>query len=50
MYTHTSETRDQLTPDDALQFLKDGNSRFRANLKANRDLLQQVNETSEGAF
>ena len=28
MYTHTSETRDQLTPTDALQLLEDGNSRF----------------------
>ena len=50
MYTHTHETRERLTPTDALDFLKDGNARFCANLKANRNLLQQVNETSEGQW
>ncbi len=32
----------------ALQILRDGNHRFVNNLKMNRNLLQQVNETSEG--
>jgi carbonic anhydrase len=50
MHTHTLETRDRLTPADALQILKDGNARFCSNLKANRNLLQQVNETSEGQW
>ena len=50
MYTHTRETRELLTPGDALQILVDGNARFCANLKANRNLLQQVNETSDGQF
>jgi len=50
MYTHNHETREKLTPSDALQILKDGNARFRANLKANRNLLQQVNETSDGQW
>lgn len=50
MYTHTKETQDTLTPDLALQILKDGNHRFINNLKANRNLLQQVNETSVGQF
>jgi carbonic anhydrase len=50
MHTHTQATRDALTPDDALQLLKEGNERFRSNLKANRDLLQQVNDTSEGQW
>ena len=50
MYTQTRETRDQLTPADALQILKDGNERFRSNLKANRNLLQQVNETRDGQW
>jgi carbonic anhydrase len=49
-HTHTQSTRDALTPEDALQILKAGNERFRSNLKANRDLLQQVNETSEGQW
>jgi carbonic anhydrase len=50
MYTHTHETREQLTPADSLQILKDGNARFCANLKANRNLLQQVNETRNGQW
>lgn len=50
MYTHTKEIRESLSPNDALQILKDGNERFSANLKANRDLLQQVNETREGQY
>src|SRR6187402_3978726 len=50
MRTHSKETQSSLTPDLALQILKDGNKRFLNNLKANRNLLQQVNETSEGQF
>ena len=50
MHTQTHETRDRLTPSDALDILRDGNSRFCANLKANRDLLQQVNETCDGQW
>lgn len=50
MYTHSKETQSNLTPDTALQILKDGNQRFINNLKANRNLLQQVNETSTGQF
>lgn len=50
MYTHTLESRDRLSPADALQILKDGNARFTANLKANRNLLQQVNETRDGQW
>lgn len=50
MHTHTKETQMGLTPDKALQILKDGNERFVSNLKANRNLLRQVNETSTGQF
>lgn len=39
-----------MTPAKALQFLKEGNLRFQNNLKANRNLLEQVNETAEGQF
>jgi carbonic anhydrase len=39
-----------MTPADALQILKDGNKRFCGNLKANRNLLQQVNETRDGQW
>jgi carbonic anhydrase len=50
MRTHSKETQASLTPDLAIQILKEGNERFMRNLKANRNLLQQVNETSEGQF
>jgi len=50
MRTHTKETQMALTSELALEILKEGNSRFVKNLKANRNLLQQVNETSEGQF
>ena len=40
--------RDALTPQLAIDVLRRGNERFVNNLKANRNLLQQVNETSEG--
>ncbi len=50
MRTQSKETQQHLTPDDAIRILKQGNDRFVNNLKANRNLLQQVNETSEGQF
>ena len=48
MKTLTREMRDALTPAMAIEVLRKGNERFLNNLKANRNLLQQVNETSEG--
>jgi carbonic anhydrase len=48
MRTHTKETQSQLTPATAIEILKEGNKRFVSNLKVNRNLLQQVNETSAG--
>lgn len=50
MRTQTKEIQTSLTPDKAFQILKDGNERFINNLKANRNLLEQVNETAEGQF
>lgn len=50
MRTHSKETQSKLTPDLAIQILREGNERFVNNLKTNRNLLQQVNETSEGQF
>ncbi|KAB5490725.1 MULTISPECIES: carbonic anhydrase family protein [Flagellimonas] len=50
MKTHTLETQATMTPKKAIQFLKEGNERFQNNLKANRNLLQQVNETKDGQF
>nr|AIA13676.1 Carbonic anhydrase [uncultured bacterium] len=50
MRTHTKDTQSTTTPEDALQFLREGNYRFVNNLKTNRNLLQQVNETRDGQF
>ncbi|MFD0799141.1 carbonic anhydrase family protein [Maribacter chungangensis] len=50
MKAHTKETQSSITPLKSLQFLKEGNQRFQDNLKANRNLLEQVNDTSEGQF
>jgi carbonic anhydrase len=47
MRTLTKELQDDITPKMALKLLKEGNSRFINNLKMNRNLLQQVNETTE---
>lgn len=48
MKTLTKQLQDALTPEMAVEILVKGNERFVNNLKANRNLLQQVNETSEG--
>ena len=50
MKAHTRETQATMTPQKSLQYLKEGNIRFQNNLKANRNLLEQVNDTSEGQF
>ncbi len=44
----TKEMLDNITPQSGLDLLKDGNKRFINNLKINRNLLQQANETSDG--
>ena len=46
--TLTKEMQDAITPEMALNLLKQGNHRFMNNLKANRNLLEQANETSDG--
>ena len=48
MKTLTKEMQSTITPSVALEILKDGNKRFVSNLKINRNLLQQANETSDG--
>lgn len=50
MRTYTKETQEELTPELAVELLKEGNARFVNNIKAHRNLLQQVNETSAGQF
>ena len=48
MKTLTKEMQTAITPAMALELLKDGNKRFVNNLKINRNLLQQANDTSGG--
>ena len=50
MRTLNKETQAHLTPRKAFEILSEGNKRFVSNLRFNRNLLQQVNETSEGQF
>jgi len=48
MKTLTKEMQTAITPAMALDLLKEGNKRFISNLKFNRNLLQQANDTSDG--
>ena len=48
MKTLTKEMQTAISPSMALELLKEGNKRFVNNLKINRNLLQQANETSDG--
>jgi carbonic anhydrase len=50
MKAHTQETQASTTPARALALLREGNERFVNNLKANRDLLAQANETRGGQW
>ncbi|MCC6989085.1 MAG: carbonic anhydrase [Acidobacteria bacterium] len=50
MKTHTLETQATITPTRALEILKEGNERFVSNLRINRNLLQQANETRDGQW
>ena len=48
MRTLNKELQNSITPAMAIDILKEGNNRFVSNLKVNRNLLQQANETSDG--
>lgn len=50
MRLHGREASKNLTPEMALQILREGNGRFVNNLKINRNLLEQVNETANGQY
>ncbi|MDQ3013931.1 MAG: carbonic anhydrase family protein [Acidobacteriota bacterium] len=50
MRTLTQEMQANMSPQDALEILKQGNQRFVNNLKANRNLLQQANDTRDGQW
>jgi carbonic anhydrase len=46
----TKSTQEQITPTAALQMLIDGNARFVQNKMIQRDLQEQIADTSEGQF
>ena len=50
MKTQSKESQAALTPATAIELLMAGNQRFQENLKANRNLLEQVNTTADGQF
>jgi len=50
MKAHTKETQAAMTPDAAIQLLKEGNNRFTASSMAERNLLNQVSDTSQGQY
>jgi len=50
MKTQTKIIQDSLSPKDAFNILVEGNKRFTANVKADRNLQTQVSETSTGQY
>ena len=50
MKAHTKESQNTMTPAKSLHHLKEGNARFQKNLKATRNLIEQVKDTGEGQF
>ena len=50
MKAHTKETQTSISPEKAIQLLKEGNNRFIENKAINRNLLDQVKATSLGQF
>ncbi|OAB80357.1 carbonic anhydrase family protein [Cochleicola gelatinilyticus] len=50
MKAQTKETQNQYTPQSAVEALKEGNKRFLNSTQVNRDLLNQVKDTSGGQW
>lgn len=50
MRTLNKEDQEKISPQQALEILRDGNKRFVQNLKMNRNLLEQVNLTRDGQW
>lgn len=50
MKAFTKETQSALTPASALELLKEGNARFVKKMQVNRDLHEQVSDTSGGQY
>lgn len=50
MKAHTKETQATINPNSAINLLKEGNARFVSNKGVDRDLLEQVADTSTGQY
>ena len=50
MNAQTKESQNSLTPQMSIEILKEGNLRFQKNIKADRNLIKQVSQTSTGQF
>lgn len=50
MKAHTKETQATMTPEKSLEVLKEGNVRFQNNVQINRNLMNQMSDTSGGQF
>ncbi|MGB3150855.1 MAG: carbonic anhydrase family protein [Maribacter sp.] len=50
MKAHTKDTQAAISPDMAIQLLKEGNERFVTNKKNERNLLSQVKDTASGQY
>lgn len=50
MNAQTKETQAAISPEKALELLKEGNQRFTAKQQVNRDLALQVEQTSSGQY
>ena len=50
MKTISKKDQHNITPEQAIDLLHKGNQRFIQNLRFNRNLLQQVNETADGQY
>jgi carbonic anhydrase len=50
MKAHTKQTQSAISPNQSIEILKEGNQRFVASKMANRDLLDQVNDTASGQY
>jgi carbonic anhydrase len=50
MKTQTKESQSLMTPDTAIEYLKEGNRRFQGKQMTDRNLLSQVSDTSKGQF
>ena len=46
----TKETQAAITPNNAINILKEGNQRFQTNKEVDRNLLAQVSDTSSGQY